>query len=514
MLSQNTDIIPESMKRFTVTPLTIFSVLALFVCAAHLALSGIHNSRLAADDDRLFLYLTGIALTQQDEVDSIEETVQDAITRAGLLRPDYRLRMYTERFGHRQHYGSNYLAGSILYRTGAWLTEESGDYPDYLGRALFSGFWLSYTVFAIIFLGIFFCFRNSSRFITALVTAISVMAGLDILFYTLGDPMAGTIYLMPPNDRLELPLLDYLATGTIGGILNPDISLGPFGDTPRHHFILLTLVLYALRWSGRFTASYTLLFALSFLHQSLAGLLFGFLVTADMFLRPHLFSQKKFLMVIGAILVTFLARDKALDLVVGFGQPAVTAALVIGIIVAGIMTASMVLSGPWNERIARLRTRVMAFGPITADVIVVGTLFAASYPFAYVVNFFVDVDRSIYFWAQIHGRALSVMRPGIVLACCLFFVRQTEWTSLRSMRPLIAQLLVAALLLLPSGWLALSYDRQPIARMTSQLRELDREVGSGTHWDRLVDPYREPEILYLMARTLKENSLQRRVRTP
>jgi len=495
------------MKRFTATPPAIFLALALFLCVSHLALSGLHNSRFGADDDRLFLYLTGLALTDSSELESMEMTVRDVLERSDLDDA------YLERFEHRSNYGPNYLLGSIFYRIGSWLTETSGDYPSYLARALFAGFSLSYVFFGTIMLGIFFRIGNL-RFVAALTTAVSVMAGLDILFVALGDPIEGTIYLMPPNDRLEQPLIGYLTSGVLGGIFNPHTSISPFGDTPRGHFILLTLALYALRWNGHFTWSYALLFALSFLHQSLTGLLFGFLVMADMFLRPHLFAQKKILLLIGAILVTFLARDNGLDLFVGFGQPAVTVALASGITIACIMAATTFLRGPWNARVSVLRRQAMALGPIAADVMTVGVLWAASYPLAYFVNFFVDVDRSVYFWAQIHGRALSVMRPGLVLACCLFFMRQTEWTSLRGMRTVIIQLLVGALLLLPSGWLALSYDRQPIARVTAQLRELDAEVGRGTRWDRLLDPYREVAVLYLMARTLEKNSLQQSNSTP
>jgi hypothetical protein len=475
---------------------------AVLILCGHLALGYAQNYRLGANDDRLWLYHTGAQLNR-----GAESAPLDAHVSASLPRSDASPNKIW-RYESRERYRTNYIAATTAYRAVAEIVRRwTGDlvvrdYPAFLARAMYSGFVAVYVVACACFVAL--VAARDRRLLVTVVATVATLALFETTFDWFGDTWSGLPVLLP-EAQTDDTFWRRFGKNFPGLLLNPEVQMSPFGDTPRNHFVLMALAVFALRWRGASTASYALLLALSFLHQSQTGLLTAYVVATDALLRPRIFRS-----IAGALVVltlaTYVSRETLGD-VIGLARPSVLAAL----IAAGAAVAAALWLGLQTHAAGRAaasladwRHRVMARGDIAADLLVIALLWVTTFPIAAVINSIGTERQSIYFWSQLHGRSLGILRPAFVLGLLAWAVAGASrtWSPAPVTR---AVLVLSAAALVPSAALAATYGRQPIATLEQSLREMDRSLGPGVDWT-TAGSLSEEQIYYALARALDQGS--------
>jgi hypothetical protein len=470
----------------------------LALCAVHLLLGYSHNFLVGPDDDRLWLYSTGISLGRPTEIATLNERVQASLVH--LERPASQ----RVRFSLRDAYERNYLGAAAVHGAAAAAAARrvpqmlASDYPAFLARAMFGSFVAMYAVTCLILLVIIATVRDA-RWLIAAAVAIAAIGLLESLFDLAGDTWSGLPTLLPDAQTQET-YWQNLWPNLPALFLNPQIQLSPFGDTPRNHFILLILPLFLLRWTGWISASYLFLALLGFLHQSQTGLVLAYLVTVDAVLRPSIFRSWP-AVIIAVVFVMFVGRE-SLGSFIGAARPVVvTTAAAAAVIVAvclywGLRERTAQLAAP----LSRLRERLLGRGVVFADLAMIGLILVVSFPIVAVINAMGTEAQSLYFWTQVHGRSLGIFRPALILGLTFFLVSRFELTT--PIRQLAMRgLACAALALVPGLFEAARHDAHPIARIERQARELEHAIGASTDWETIAGRS-EPEIYYAIARAL------------
>lgn len=473
--------------------------IALTILCAHLALSYAHNYRLGANDDRLWLYQTGAQIGRTDANGRLEAQVAASLPTGATSK--------VFRYEARQGYRGNYLAATAGYRLTAetvrWQTDDlaSTDYPAFLARAMYTGFLSAYVTACAIFVLIVATGR-SHRMLLAVIATIALIALVETVFDAAGDTWRGTPVLLPEAGSAQT-FWEVFGRNFPGMILNPHSQLSPFGDTPRNHFVLLVLALFALRWRGAYLGSYVLLAALSFLHQSQTGLLAAYLISADALLRPQLLRSAAG--PLAAVTIALYLGRESLGSIVGIARPAVlalTLALAAAVLAALWLGLRSQVAGPLASALAGPRARLLARGPVAADLIVIATCWATTFPIAAVINAFGSEQQSIYFWTQLHGRSLGILRPPLVLGLTLAGLALIG-PRIALPRTALAVLTFAGAALVPSVWMSTTHDNQPVATLESALRQMDQSVGPVTDWT-TAGTLSEEQIYYALARALDQ----------
>lgn len=475
------------------------AALALVLLSAHLALGYSHNFLVGADDDRLWLYGSGARVGKEEAGRAVDDRVRRAVIEAGatvgrLTRIDLRAAYYR-----------NYFAATRLYAGAAHVVRRATgdlwqrDYPAYLARAMYAGFVATYVAACVALLAAVAATRDV-RWVVAVTLGIATIALLETLFDLAGDTWSGLPTLLP-DAQTDEGYWENFWPNVPALFLNPQIQLSPFGDTPRNHFNLVAIGVFVLRWRRMFTASYALLAAFGFLHQSHTALLFASLLAADAVLRPRLFRTRT-VVLMAAVAVTFVSRE-SLGSIVGVTRPVVIAAIVAAALALAVAVylglASRVVM-PARVWLDRRRESLLRHGDVTADLIVIGTIWVATFPLVAIINAAGTEQHSLYFWTQIHGRWFGVLRPAFIVG--LAYVGLKAIAKRKGERAAsMAALAVSALALVPSAYLATRHDRAPIARIERQARELDRAIGNTVDWQKL-GAASEREIYYAQARTL------------
>ena len=466
---------------------------ALLVLALHLALSHTHNYLLAANDDRLWLYSTAAQIGRADTAGALDREVRTALVRSGASEN----KLF--RYDARAAYDGNYAGATLLYRVAADTVappSSAADYPTYLARAMFWGAALTYATAAVLLLLV--VATLPLRWVVAATSAVALIAVMEVAFDLAGDTWWGLPVLLPDAQTSET-LGQTLWPNLAGLLLNPQVQMSPFGDTPRNHFVLLALPVFLLRWQGKYTASYAWVLLLTAVHQSQTGLLTAYLVAADAALRPAIFRGVSGALV-AVTLGVFLGRE-TLGAAIGVARPMVVAAAAAAVV--AIAAALWVgLRGERSSRLAAwladIRARLTRRGPVAADLIVIGTLWVITFPVAYVINSQGTELQSLYFWTQVHGRSLGILRPPLILGMLVLLLDRfgAGWER---KAPILAG--VSALALLPSAYAAAGHERTPVDRLERQLREIEAQLGPTTDWGN-IGAADEHVIYYAVSRAL------------
>jgi hypothetical protein len=471
---------------------------AFALLVSFLLLGYAHNFLVGPDDDRLWLYTAGIGLGRGEEAEQLNRRVYESIDR--LARPDSQ----RVRFALREGYERNYVGAAVVHGAAAAAVRRqrpelaSTDYPAFLARAMFASFASMYALSCLVLLAVVFILSDR-RSMTAVVLAVATIGLMESVFDLAGDTWAGLPTLLPDAQTQETywqniwPNLPAL-------FVNPQIQLSPFGDTPRNHFILLMLPLFLLRWTGRISMSYLFLAALGFLHQSHTGLVLAYLVAVDAVLRPAVFRGWTAL-VMAVILAMFVGRE-SLGAMIGVARPIVIVAGAVAVLaIAGCLYWG--LRGRITrvmEPLSRLRQRLLDRGDAFADLAMLGIILAASFPVVAVINELGTEAQSLYFWSQVHGRSLGILRPALMLGLAFLVVRRLDVAS--GEQPTTSRILAfAAIALLPGIVEASRLDRHPVARIERHARALDGSIGPAIDWASIA-ARSEPEIYYAIARTM------------
>ncbi len=476
-------------------------LLAVVILGAHLALSYSHNYHLGANDDRLWLYHTGAQIGRTADSDRLTTMVRRSLETSGANQN--KLFRYDAREGYR----SNYVMATTVYRVAAGAVRRATgdlmarDYPAYLARAMYGGFLLTYVIAALVFVIVVSTLADG-KLLLGLVAAFTAIVVLETLFDLAGDSWWGLPVLLPDAQTSET-FWQVFGPNFPGLILNPQVQMSPFGDTPRNHFILLTLALFTLRWRGAFAASYLLLLCMSFVHQSQTGLLSAYLLGADAVLRPRIFRSPTAIL-LALIIGTYLSRE-TLGGAIGIARPLVIVTIAILTAAGGLLIWIGVrrpASAALADRLDRLRQRLLRRGAVAADLLVIGGIWVTTFPVAAAINAMGSEVQSLYFWTQIHGRSLGILRPALLFGITLFALAAAfrRYTPAQITR---ATLVAAGLALIPSAYLAGRHSRTPIATLEHQLRDLDRQVGPTIDWV-AIGAESEERIYYSLARTLDQ----------
>ena len=470
----------------------------LAILAATCALSYTHNYYLGANDDRLWLYHTGAQIGRGADRQDLEARVSASLRQTGANANKQ------WRYQEREQYRTNYVAATAIYRLAAdTVRRTSGDlsvrdYPAYLARAMYAGSIATYVTVVIILLAI--VSPLPPRQLAALVVAVALVALLEIVFDLFGDTWWGLPVLLPDAQTNET-FWQVFGPNFPGMLLNPQVQMSPFGDTPRNHFILLALAVFTLRWRGAYTAGYACLLGMSFLHQSQTGLLTAYLLGTDAVLRPQLYRSPA-AVVMAAIVVMYVSRETLGDAMGVARLPVILTVLGLVAMVTALVWAGLRQAAARSAVMARLaafRSGLLARGPVLSDLVVIGTIWVATFPVAAAINARGTELQSLYFWTQVHGRSLGILRPAAVFG--LVLLATTRGPADRVMASARWALVAAGLTLLPSAYLASRHSRTPIENLERQLRTLDAQTGPVVDWNG-IGAEGEERIYYALAREL------------
>jgi hypothetical protein len=398
------------------------------VCAAIAVITVVSLSRyevylgeyVGSQDDYIWLYMTGAKIGDQTRSDQLLRhfnALDDNIVHR--IRSDYE---------------KNYLGVSAVYRVAAELTKIKyrrrlfSQYPTYISRAMVSGFDAAF-VLAIIFLASVMVLTREADVIDPILLAIAGMSLVETV--------------SPPINQY---VVDHETWGEISRhvaafVMNPSFNFSVFGFTPRSTFALCVLGVTGLRMCGWFGASYAAIFLMSFVHQSYSGLLLFSSLVSDVLFRP--------LMVVRPNVWPFAALTFAWF---GAGQRLWQNSVGMSIIaeIAGLLLAIGALLGGrlvWrrhratkNPRPATVRT--MRPGMVLLiDTTVVLALWSAVLLVAVSMRSRLTPEQWLYFWSQINGRWMGIIRPLLFMTAGLLLVEIAGRVIRR--RSLLAPVLVA-----------------------------------------------------------------------
>jgi hypothetical protein len=465
----------------------------LLLAAAHLALGRAHDHARGADDDRLYFYFTGVALTNPVEANALQQRV------VASMRAHGRSDDQVLRFEVRNERQLNYVGASAVSRLSSAVagvgSDATLDYPTHVAPALLAGLFAMYAITACAVLAI--ARRCGPRLALAVGLSLAITGLLTAVFGFIGGGLAGRQRLLPlyGDDQLVRAVL-WFAANTIGLIVNPRIGFTLFGDTPRNHFILATIAVFVLRWSGRHRGAAALLLGLSFLHQSMAGLVVIGLIACDAVLRPEIFARRDVRALYAGTLMLTLTRE-ALGPHLLPRYPILVAVALAALVWWAAPRTPAFGSPAWLAAVGERLRRCPEPWP---DVLFLFALWLMTVPPAALINAFAGATASFYFWTELHGRLLATLRPVLILAVCVTLVDRLAILE----RPARAWCLatVCALALTPGLWRAASYSWAPVERLRAALLAIDAEVGPRLDWGQ-IGRRTEAEIYYALARSME-----------
>lgn len=237
-------------------------------------------------------------------------------------------------------------------------------------------------------------------------------------------------------------------------LVRPGPQFSPLGFTPRGHFALLMIAVFALRWSNRYGMGYLLLMGLSFVHLSTSAVVLLALLAVDLFLRPSVFRKPQTAAIVLLSLIVVMGRQTMWQLL-GENLP-----LVLG----GVGAFSLLMLAVWGVPSLRrslastfcwlspIRNWFIGTNKTAADLRVLtigwGITFLALFAVIAVFDPFDPLSR-FYFWGRLHGRVAAVLWPSLIFGLFVLVSvrvarRQEKRKGLVKSCALIGVLLLAA----------------------------------------------------------------------
>ena len=133
----------------------------------------------------------------------------------------------------------------------------------------------------------------------------------------------------------------------------------------------------------------------------------------------------------------------------------------------------------------------------------IALLLLVTMPAVYVVIRHVSAEQGMYFWNQVHGRVIAMIRPGLFLLASLSSI---EWICRFTRRPELGifrtVLAICSATALPAIFLALWNSSQPLIPLSRELSDMDQHVRPISEWNQTAVP-KEAEIYYALSRELE-----------
>ena len=406
-----------------------FILLLVLVCslATHATLQ---SEGVRATDDNLIFYLSGLKVFHGPELDRLNDRAIRFYTEKGA-DPHAMLRLKL----HKVSLNEYALPGMLYYATSRILKPlfdpAPGIYPIFMSQSIVFGFFLTFALTLLLLTGVF------------------IRVGTPILIWALGL----TVGLYGLSEFLPLQSNSYgtiLMHDSLGGIfahsrdllLRPGAQFSPLAFTPRSHFTLLLIGLFALRWRRQHAAAYGLLLVLSFYHLSASGLLIVMLVGIDLLVRPEIFRIRSVAAIASLTTALFLYRENMWEFLLGRG---LTVLIIVGIALLASVGLIMVPAVRKNlfgatSIYRRIQSLLVARGAIAADLILIVTAWIVSVIAIYFLIQTLDLksfagwSEAFYFWGRVNGRIMTLLMPSVVFGCFVLTLARLARSNMFSIR--------------------------------------------------------------------------------
>lgn len=387
--------------------------LTFLVCIV--AFIAILDDRLKLDDDTLFFYFSQFHVTDKS---STEPIVQHTINI--LKESDKVTQKSSFRWQLRQDYLDNYKIASTLYFTSNYLftgllPNSNDNFPQYLVESM--KLMLAFTfLFCLSILIVGFIYLNDWRYNFALLISVVTLTLFDI------DFARGS------QGLVEFEHIFDVSYNFAKFLFNPGYGLSLAGFAARCNLILLSILIFALRWKQHHALSYLLLLFLILYHNSMGGLLAAFVFITDIVLRPDIFKRPAVAIVAISSVLVFLNNEVLWSLTSLPHQFAGNYILSILII---LITLSIITALYHYKGIIKIYHSYRKFlktkNDITLDIFVIVLILIFSLPITYIINLYVSEYSSTHFWSVVSGRSIGILRAPVLFGLILL--------ALNSMRP-------------------------------------------------------------------------------
>lgn len=404
----------EGMTSYT-RPLLTFVAVLLVLGVALSALYMHGQTGLRGDDDNLWLYMATHKIDQPDEARAMEQqALQMSAEWNGSPHSLRRIEM-------RMDYALNYLGPVYLWHLidKAVASDQAlgADFPAHVTLVLTIGFVVTALLAWLVVL-LVFMLRGDVRLWLALLLMMSLSACLMLL------PLS-----IPSMVLLGMPDLKHTILNAAVFVLDPGHGFSFLSFTPRSTIAVLLLAVFALRWGGWYRLSWLLVLGLHYVHASLALLAAGHLLMLDLLQHRQKLRDP---LVLGSITIAVLLGVMGESLWANVGQASLL------LVVGGLAILLIVLwvFGPQPlallarvmpraaHHITQLDKSLNRYGQACADAVLLLLLWGLSLPVVWGITTQMSYVQNTYFWAQLHGRCISLLWPVVLLALCYTLVQQ------------------------------------------------------------------------------------------
>jgi hypothetical protein len=395
------------------------------------------QSELRADDDNLWLYFGSHKIAAPAAGQALEDEILAAARQRGAGEDSL------VRLEQRRDYWLNYALPLIGWNRLQSVLAPPADiaaYPAYLGRAVWLMLAAGVAVSWLVLVAVLLALRDRRLLIAA-----GLAFGVAALFSLLA---------MPPNTQLLMDAgpLPQAVENVVAFVLDPRLSYSIFGFTPRNYIAVLAVAIFAMRWSGvdaRWV--YLLLLPLFGVHSSLALLLLVHLVALDLVRRRAVLRDGVVLLLIAIGAAYGLWRETLWPTIAGslFIQIAFAAGLVLVLAVVWAPDPIAWLRRPWPwawRRLNDFAAWLARQSPWTGDLLLLAFFWLVSFPLVWIISQVTSELQNYYFWHQLHGRAIGLLRLVVFFGVALVVVTRLaapRWPAIVSALLLVWSLGVA-----------------------------------------------------------------------
>lgn len=405
------------------------------------------SNGVVGSEDNLLFYMMGLNLIAADQLAAMADQAIAFYTTNGadphaLLRLEFR-KTYLNEFPLP---GAIYLA---IGRTYLELFEASRNlYPLFLSQTIVFGLTVAVTLSVIS------------------VTALTWLSRRPWHLWAL----AATVTLFALSEFVPINANSFatlLVNDSFGGVIShlgqllvrPGPQFSPLGFTPRSHFALLMIAVFALRWANRYDVGYLIILVLSFVHLSTSALILLTLLIVDAFIRPHIFARKKLLTIVALTIAVVMSRQTMWQLL-GDSWPVLAAVGVfcglVGIAIWKSPAVQSKLAAPFGW-LGPVRRKIIGRNKITADLRVLSLGWLITFIILYGIIAVFDPFEPLskfYFWGRLHGRTAAVLWPSVIFGVIILLkvkvARQWPITQKLKFAVIGVSILAAAVVVTPA----------------------------------------------------------------
>ncbi|MBI4665237.1 MAG: hypothetical protein HY751_02375 [Nitrospinae bacterium] len=483
----------------TLSKLALAAGILIAVCVGLLGFAHGQSYLKGADDDHLLLYLYSV---KPDSGGKYGEFITAVARKTGTAGEEVKARI-----NDRLERGSSYILWERMFRPIAktamrlGIFDSSRQYPQAVAFSMLAGL-----------AGMFLALMAVTIAVAAWPKDLLVFSAFLLAWGLLGvsaltelrpeyaasaafqiTPIFDARFLMKAPDAWDFILrLRHI-------MVYPQNAFIPFSLVPSGQAAMLAMAWLALRFSGRYAASYGFLIFLPHIHMDYAAILAFFAMIADAATQPEMFRRKPLFTALGLLLTLFLFFNGAVTrLSGGKAWMALLIATAAAFAVVTIM-AWLLGSGYWRGIAGKIRA-ILPGDERVAQMAVMLLIWAVTLPIAYAgYKTMGETYSSVTLWAQFHGRALFLLRPLIYMLVAFIFIKYILMTVLRrEVYAAMAVVLLCGML----GYLQFNYVKitfeSPFPRMERNLIALDAAVAPPAK----IQPHNETKLFYLMLKSI------------